>query len=57
MFGEVLDVTMSLAGEGMTMMVLTHEWGFARSMASRIVFVDGLLDRRSSSTPGLPVGA
>jgi polar amino acid transport system ATP-binding protein len=37
---EVLDVLRALAGEGMTMLVVTHEIGFARDMANRIVFMD-----------------
>ncbi|MDR0807528.1 MAG: amino acid ABC transporter ATP-binding protein [Gemmobacter sp.] len=40
MVKEVLDVIISLAGEGMTMMVVTHEMGFARSVADRVVFMD-----------------
>jgi polar amino acid transport system ATP-binding protein len=38
--GEVLDVMRSLAREGMTMMVVTHEMGFAREVADRVVFMD-----------------
>ncbi len=41
MVGEVLDVMKELAGAGMTMIVVTHEIGFAREVADRIVFVDG----------------
>jgi len=41
MVGEVLDVMKQLAGEGMTMVVVTHEMGFAREVGSRIVFMDG----------------
>lgn len=41
MINEVLDVMVSLAEEGMTMMVVTHEMGFARKVADRIVFMDG----------------
>lgn len=37
----VLDVMKSLAKEGMTMMVVTHEMGFARDVADRVVFMDG----------------
>lgn len=37
---EVLDVMRALAGEGMTMIVVTHEMGFAREVADRIVFMD-----------------
>ncbi len=40
MINEVLDVMRSLAKEGMTMMVVTHEMGFAREVASRVVFMD-----------------
>lgn len=40
MIGEVLDVMKTLAGEGMTMVVVTHEMGFAREVADRIIFMD-----------------
>lgn len=40
MVGEVLDVMVELAREGMTMMVVTHEMGFARKVAHRVVFMD-----------------
>lgn len=40
MIGEVLDVMKALAHEGMTMVVVTHEMGFAREVADRIVFID-----------------
>ena len=40
MIGEVLDVMQELAGEGMTMVVVTHEMGFARRVATRVVFMD-----------------
>lgn len=40
MVGEVLDVMKSLAREGMTMAVVTHEMGFAREVASRVIFMD-----------------
>ena len=40
MVGEVLDVMVTLAREGMTMMVVTHEMGFARKVANRVVFID-----------------
>ena len=40
MINEVLDVMVGLAQEGMTMMVVTHEMGFARRVANRIVFMD-----------------
>ncbi len=39
--GEVLQVMRDLAQEGMTMMVVTHEMGFAREVADRVVFMDG----------------
>jgi glutamate transport system ATP-binding protein len=41
MINEVLDVMISLAREGMTMIVVTHEMGFARRAANRVVFMDG----------------
>lgn len=41
MVGEVLEVMKQLAAEGMTMVVVTHEMGFAREMADRVVFMDG----------------
>ncbi|HXG53260.1 MAG TPA: amino acid ABC transporter ATP-binding protein [candidate division Zixibacteria bacterium] len=41
MIKEVLDVMTALAGEGMTMVVVTHEMGFARRVAHRVVFMDG----------------
>jgi glutamate/aspartate transport system ATP-binding protein len=40
MVNEVLDVMIKLAGEGMTMMVVTHEMGFARKVADRVIFMD-----------------
>jgi glutamate/aspartate transport system ATP-binding protein len=40
MVGEVLDVMVQLAQEGMTMMVVTHEMGFARKVSHRVVFMD-----------------
>jgi glutamate/aspartate transport system ATP-binding protein len=40
MVGEVLDVMVGLAKDGMTMMVVTHEMGFARKVADRVVFMD-----------------
>jgi polar amino acid transport system ATP-binding protein len=39
--GEVLDVMRRLAGEGMTMIVVTHEVGFARGVADKVAFMDG----------------
>jgi glutamate/aspartate transport system ATP-binding protein len=41
MINEVLDVMVELAREGMTMMVVTHEMGFARKVAHRVIFMDG----------------
>lgn len=40
MVNEVLDVMIELAAEGMTMMVVTHEMGFARKVADRVIFMD-----------------
>jgi glutamate/aspartate transport system ATP-binding protein len=40
MVGEVLDVMVTLAQEGMTMMVVTHEMGFARKVSHRVIFMD-----------------
>ena len=40
MIGEVLDVMQTLAREGMTMVVVSHEMGFAREVANRVVFMD-----------------
>lgn len=40
MVGEVLDVMVGLANEGMTMMCVTHEMGFARKVAHRVIFMD-----------------
>ena len=41
MVGEVLSVMQDLAQEGMTMLVVTHEMGFAREAADRVIFIDG----------------
>ena len=41
MVGEVLDVMKRLAGEGFTMLVVTHEMAFARDVSSRVIFMDG----------------
>ena len=41
MVGEVLDLMRSLAEDGMTLAVVTHEMGFAREVASRVIFMDG----------------
>jgi glutamate/aspartate transport system ATP-binding protein len=40
MINEVLDVMVELANEGMTMMVVTHEMGFAKKVAHRVIFMD-----------------
>ncbi|MNE88343.1 Glutamine transport ATP-binding protein GlnQ [compost metagenome] len=40
MVGEVLDVMRTLANEGMTMVVVTHEMGFAKEVADRVIFMD-----------------
>ena len=40
MIGEVLAVMRDLAAEGMTMVVVTHEMGFAREVSDRVVFID-----------------
>ena len=41
MIREVLDVMRDLARDGMTMLVVTHEMGFAREVCDRLVFIDG----------------
>ena len=41
MIGEVLDLMKQLANEGMTMVIVTHEMGFAREVSDRVIFVDG----------------
>mgnify|MGYP000742009840 FL=1 len=41
MVGEVLNVMKQLAASGMTMLIVTHEIGFAREVADRIIFMDG----------------
>ena len=41
MVGEVLNVIKDLAKEGMTMAIVTHEMGFAREVADRVIFMDG----------------
>jgi len=40
MVGEVLDLIKQLADEGMTMVIVTHEMGFAREVATRVLFMD-----------------
>lgn len=41
MVGEVLEVMKQLAKEGMTMIVVTHEMGFAKEVGDRVIFMDG----------------
>ena len=41
MVGEVLQVMKQLAADGMTMVIVTHEMGFAREVADRVIFMDG----------------
>ncbi len=41
MVGEVLDLMKALADDGMTMVIVTHEMGFAREVANRVIFIDG----------------
>ncbi|USD39429.1 MULTISPECIES: amino acid ABC transporter ATP-binding protein [Ferrimonas] len=41
MVGDVLDVMKSLAEQGMTMVIVTHEMGFAREVSDRVIFIDG----------------
>jgi ABC-type polar amino acid transport system ATPase subunit len=49
--GEVLRVMRQLAGEGMTMIVVTHEMGFAREVADRVVFMaDGAVMEQDAPT-------
>ena len=49
MIREVLDVMRDLARDGMTMVVVTHEMGFAREVCDRIVFIDDGRDRRAGA--------
>ena len=49
MVGEVLDLMKQLAGEGMTMVIVTHEMGFAREVADKIIFIDeGIIKEQGS---------
>jgi len=51
MVGEVLDVMKSLAKQGMTMVVVTHEMGFAREVSNRVIFVDdGVIAEENNPT-------
>ena len=49
MIKEVLDVMLNLAQEGMTMVVVSHEMGFARAAARRIIFMDGVRSWKRAS--------
>jgi polar amino acid transport system ATP-binding protein len=49
MVGEVLDLMKSLAAEGMTMVIVTHEMGFAREVANRLIFIDDGVIKESNS--------
>ena len=49
MVGEVLEVMKELANEGMTMVVVTHEMGFAREVANRVLFMDGGIVQESGT--------
>ena len=51
--GEVLEVMRELAGSGMTMIVVTHEMGFAREVADEVVFMDGGVIVERGEPPGL----
>ena len=53
MINEVLEVMTDLAKSGMTMMVVTHEMGFARRVAHRVVFMDEGAGRRGEHAGGL----
>ena len=53
MVKEVLDTMVDLAREGMTMLVVTHEMGFAREVAGRVVFMDGGVVVEEGSPEGL----
>ena len=53
MISEVLDVMVAVAEEGMTMMVVTHEMGFARKVAQRVVFMDARRHRRDRHAGGV----
>jgi glutamate/aspartate transport system ATP-binding protein len=57
MISEVLDVMTDLAREGMTMIVVTHEMGFARRVADRVVFMDGGVIVEESPTESFFTGA
>ena len=49
MVGEVLNLMTELANEGMTMVVVTHEMGFAKEVANRVIFIDeGVIKEESA---------
>ena len=51
MVGEVLQVMKDLAEDGMTMVVVTHEMGFAREVASKVLFIDeGIIQEENTPT-------
>ena len=54
---EVLDVIRELAAEGMTLVIATHEMGFARDVADRVCFLDAGRDPRGRAAVGDAVGA
>ena len=49
MVGEVLELMRELARDGMTMVVVTHEMGFAREVANRVLFIDGIVEKLNLS--------
>ena len=51
---EVLDVIRELASEGMTMVLVTHEIGFARDVGDQVVLMDGGVDRRAGQAERSP---
>ena len=53
MVKEVLDTMVGLAEDGMTMLVVTHEMGFARQVANRVVFMDAGPDHRGQYAGGI----
>ena len=56
MVGEVLEIMKELADDGMTMVCVTHEMGFARSVATRVLFMDEAISpSRTSPRPSSPI--
>ncbi len=53
MIKEVLDTMIELAEEGMTMLCVTHEMGFARQVANRVIFMDAGPDRGAERAGGV----